>query len=204
MPRPRGRWRSSKQIISARSEPARRVDLAADLLAPDKPLNVTVIGSGFQASTQLEACEAVRTVSRVRVWSRSQTRREHSPPDTGADVATSAEQACEGADVIVTATTRKILSLTADAIDPRCADSGDGIKCRQPAEVPAEVVERARIVVDDVEQCRIEAGDLLLAEYRLGRGGAVVGNRQRQTRKPAEIAGSRFSNLSGLLSRTWP
>jgi 1-piperideine-2-carboxylate/1-pyrroline-2-carboxylate reductase [NAD(P)H] len=30
-------------------------------------------------------------------------------------------------------------------------------------EVPAEVVERARLVVDDVEQCRIEAGDLMLA-----------------------------------------
>jgi ornithine cyclodeaminase/alanine dehydrogenase-like protein (mu-crystallin family) len=137
--------------------------LAADLLAPEKPLNVTVIGSGFQARTQLEAVKTVRTVSRVRVWSRSQTRREAFAAATGSDVATSAEQACEGADVIITATHSKDPVVRADAISQNALILAMGSNIANRHEVPAEVVERARIVVDDVEQCRIEAGDLLLA-----------------------------------------
>jgi alanine dehydrogenase len=137
--------------------------LAADLLAPEKPLNVTVIGSGFQARTQLEAVKAVRTVSRVRVWSRSQTRREEFAAATGADVETSAEQACEGADVIITATNSKDPVVPADAISQNALILAMGSNIANRREIPAEVVERARIVVDDVEQCRIEAGDLLLA-----------------------------------------
>jgi alanine dehydrogenase len=137
--------------------------LAADLLAPEKPLNVAVIGSGFQARTQLEAVKAVRTVSRVRVWSRSQTRREEFAAATGADVETSAEQACEGADVIITATNSKDPVVPADAISQNALILAMGSNIANRREIPAEVVERARIVVDDVEQCRIEAGDLLLA-----------------------------------------
>ncbi len=138
--------------------------LAADLLAPAKPLTVTVIGSGFQARTQLEAVKAMRTVSRARVWSRSQTRREAFAAATGSDVATSAEQACEGADVIITATHSKDPVVKADAIPQNALILAMGSNIANRQEVPAEVVERARIVVDDVEQCRIEAGDLLLAE----------------------------------------
>jgi alanine dehydrogenase len=137
--------------------------LAADLLTPAKPLNVTVIGSGFQARTQLEAVKAVRTVSRVRVWSRSQTRREAFAAATGSDVATSAEQACQGADVIITATHSKDPVLQADAISQNALILAMGSNIANRRELPAEVVERARIIVDDVEQCRVEAGDLLLA-----------------------------------------
>ena len=40
--------------------------LATDLLAPDQPLSVAIIGTGFQARTQFDALRSVRALSRVR------------------------------------------------------------------------------------------------------------------------------------------
>lgn len=138
--------------------------VAADLLAPEKSLNITVIGSGFQARTQLEALKSVRTISRTRVWSRSQARREAFASETGTEVATSAEQACEDADVIITATHSRDPVVAPAAIGDSALILAMGSNMANRHEVPSEVVKRARIVVDDIDQCRIEAGDLLLAD----------------------------------------
>jgi 1-piperideine-2-carboxylate/1-pyrroline-2-carboxylate reductase [NAD(P)H] len=39
-----------------------------------------------------------------------------------------------------------------------------GVNVANRSEVPPKIVQRARVVVDDLEQCRIEAGDLLRAQ----------------------------------------
>jgi ornithine cyclodeaminase/alanine dehydrogenase-like protein (mu-crystallin family) len=44
---------------------------ATDLLADPKAESVGIVGSGFQARTQLEAIRAVRPIRSVRVWSAS-------------------------------------------------------------------------------------------------------------------------------------
>lgn len=137
--------------------------LAADLLAPRTPLQVGLIGSGFQARTQLDALRAVRSLSRVRVWSRTQAHREAFAAETGVEAATSASHACEDADIFVTATHAKDPVFDAAAIRPDALVLAMGTNIANRREVPAEVIQSARIVVDDVEQCRIEAGDLLLA-----------------------------------------
>jgi ornithine cyclodeaminase/alanine dehydrogenase-like protein (mu-crystallin family) len=49
--------------------------VAADILAPDREIVVAVIGSGFQARTQLEAVAAVRAIKEARVWSRDAAKR---------------------------------------------------------------------------------------------------------------------------------
>jgi ornithine cyclodeaminase/alanine dehydrogenase-like protein (mu-crystallin family) len=81
--------------------------LAADLLAPDKPLDVAFLGSGFQALSQHAAISAVRPMARARVWSRTEEKRRGFAEITGAQAVESAADACEGADVIVTATFAK-------------------------------------------------------------------------------------------------
>src|ERR1700730_4225134 len=48
---------------------------ATDLLAHPDAETVGIIGSGFQARTQLEAIRAVRPIKTVRVWSRSEEKR---------------------------------------------------------------------------------------------------------------------------------
>lgn len=137
--------------------------LAADLLAPDKPLQVALLGAGFQARTQLEALKAVRKLAGVRVWSRTPKAREEFAAETGAEVSKSAAEACNGADVIVTATASKDPVVPAGAVEPHALILAMGSNVSTRREVPSEIITSARVVVDDVEQCRIEAGDLLLA-----------------------------------------
>ena len=48
---------------------------ATDLLANPEAETLGVIGSGFQARTQVEAIRAVRPIKTVRVWSRSEEKR---------------------------------------------------------------------------------------------------------------------------------
>jgi alanine dehydrogenase len=138
--------------------------LAADLLAPDKPLEVAFLGSGFQAQTQYEAIAAVRRIAVARVWSRTEDKREQFAAATGARAADSAAEACENADVIVTATFAKDPVIPPSAVRSDALILAMGANAANRREVPEELVRRARIVADDVEQCRIEAGDLILAD----------------------------------------
>ncbi|HYP06446.1 MAG TPA: ornithine cyclodeaminase family protein [Bryobacteraceae bacterium] len=137
--------------------------LAVDLLAPRRPLTVAIIGAGFQARTQLEALRSVRDIKEARVWSRKPESRESFAAAMQANVASSAEAATEGADVIVTATFSKepVIPPTGPGEGTLIVAMGGNMASR--SEVPAELVRRARIVVDDIEQCKIEAGELLLA-----------------------------------------
>ena len=138
--------------------------LAVDLLCPSMPLTVALIGAGFQARTQVQALRSVRQLREVRVWSRKQETREQFAADMDAAVAASAADACEGADVIVTATYSKDPVVRLDDIGPGTLIVAMGGNMANRTEVPPEVVRAARIIVDDVDQCKIEAGELLLAD----------------------------------------
>jgi ornithine cyclodeaminase/alanine dehydrogenase-like protein (mu-crystallin family) len=137
--------------------------LAADLLAPDKPLDVAFLGSGFQALSQHAAISAVRPIERARVWSRTEEKRRRFAEITGAQAMESAADACEGADVIVTATFAKDPVVPSKAVKEDALILAMGANAANRREIPADLVRRARVVADDIEQCRIEAGDLILA-----------------------------------------
>lgn len=137
--------------------------LAVDLLAPREPLTVAIIGSGFQAETQLKAIRAVRQVRETRVWSRKPERRNQFGQAMNAVVADSAAGACEDADVVVTATYSKDPVIPPDAVGEKTLIVAMGGNMVNRSEVPPEIVRRSRIVVDDVEQCKIEAGELIQA-----------------------------------------
>ena len=138
--------------------------LAVDLLAPSHPLTVAIIGSGFQARTQLEALRAVRNLQAVRVWSRKSDSRQQFAEAMNATAAASAEEACTRADIIVTATYSKEPVIPLSAVGEETLIVAMGGNMANRSEVPPELVRRARIVVDDIEQCRIEAGELIRAE----------------------------------------
>jgi ornithine cyclodeaminase/alanine dehydrogenase-like protein (mu-crystallin family) len=137
--------------------------LATDLLAPDRPLDIAMLGSGFQARSQYEAIAAVRPISNARVWSRTEDKRNQFSAATGAQPVNSAEEACEGADVIVTATFAKDPVIPSVAVRADALILAMGANVANRREVPADVIHKSRIVADDIEQCRMEAGDLILA-----------------------------------------
>src|SRR5918911_4591827 len=72
------------------------------LAKPDASV-LAIIGSGVQARSHLEALRLVRDFEEAKVW--SPRRAEEFAREHGVDAAASAEEAVQGADVVVTATT---------------------------------------------------------------------------------------------------
>ncbi len=138
---------------------------ATDLMANPQAQVLAVIGSGFQARTQVEAMRAVRPIREIRVWSRKPEKAKQFAADTGATAVDSAETAVRGADIVVTATNAKDPVIQKDWIRPGVHINAMGSNVANRRELPADLVRAADVVaVDSMEQAKIEAGDLILAE----------------------------------------
>ena len=138
--------------------------VATDLLARKDAAVLGVIGTGFQAETQIEAVRAVRDIREVRVWSRSAERREAFARKMNARATGTAEEAIRGADIIVTATYAKDPVLEDAWVAPGAHVNAIGSNNPLRREIPAELINRATLIaVDAIDQARIESGDLLLA-----------------------------------------
>ena len=145
--------------------------LATKLLArPDSKI-AAIIGTGFQALTQVESLLAVMPIGKIRVWSRSEERRAAFARECkerfGVEVqaARSAQEAIAGADILTTATNAKDPVFDASWVTEGVHVNAMGSNQAQRREIPSELVNRAPlIVVDSLEQSRMEAGDLLLAQ----------------------------------------
>lgn len=167
---------------------------------PDATL-VGLFGTGHQARTQLKAVCTVRHIDRVEVYSRDARRRErfaaemtefcgtqvvpvHAPDDVAAEK-----------DIVICATTAK-----APLFDGRVLDEGThvnaiGSNFLGKAEIDVATIQRAQhIVVDNIDQCRLEAGDFVAAleqgvtDWRLMRElGDVVAGRETGRATPDDI-----------------
>jgi alanine dehydrogenase len=144
--------------------------LATQLLARPDSRSLAIIGSGFQARTQLEAMLAAMPFQRASVWSRSEEKRAAFARECTEKFAIpvqavrSAEEAVRGADVIVTATNAAEPVLEDQWIAPGVHINAMGSNQARRRELPAELVRRADLIASDsMEQSRMESGDLLLA-----------------------------------------
>lgn len=144
--------------------------VAVELLSPPQADEVGLIGTGFQAWTQLEGVLAVRRLRRIRVWSRSPEKRAafaaacRDAFQAPVVAVTAAREAVEDAPIVITATSSPDPVLEAAWVlrDALVCAIGSNHPARR--ELPAELIlGAARIVVDSIEQARIESGDLLLA-----------------------------------------
>jgi ornithine cyclodeaminase len=140
--------------------------LATDLLARPEASVLAVIGAGAQARSQVAAVRAVRPLTEVRVVSRTRASAERLARQlsgVGVHVCDDATTAVRGADIVVTAT---------DSRDPVLADADiaagthiNAIGSYTPAmrELPASLLARARVFVDQVASCLAEAGEIIAA-----------------------------------------
>ena len=147
--------------------------LATRYMARCAASTVAVIGSGFQARTQLEAVCAVREIKEARVFSRRQERREEfadrSSERLGVDVrpVDSVQECVEGADVVITITSARDPVALGEWLAPGAHVNAAGGNHWQRREIDEAAVLRSEvIVVDDLEQAKIECGDLLWLEAR--------------------------------------
>jgi ornithine cyclodeaminase/alanine dehydrogenase-like protein (mu-crystallin family) len=138
---------------------------ATDLLANPQADTLAIIGSGFQARTQVDAIRAVRPIQTVRVWSRDEEKRRKFAEECVATAAPSAEEAVRGAQVVATATNSAEPVLENDWIAPGTMINAMGANAAKRRELPGELVRRAYLIaVDSLEQAKIESGDLILPD----------------------------------------
>ena len=175
--------------------------LATKFLACENADTLAVIGSGFQARTQLEAMLAVRKIAAVRVWSRDPARRTAFAAESAVRFGTlvhaveTVEQAVRGATIIVTATYAKEPVLEPDWVEAGVHINAMGSNQSSRREIPGDLVRRADwIVVDSREQARLESGDLVMAleekdwsSSRLVELQDVVSGRITTRTRPSEI-----------------
>ncbi|GLZ81377.1 hypothetical protein Afil01_61840 [Actinorhabdospora filicis] len=129
--------------------------LAAGELAAPGASTVGIIGTGAHAWMQLWAINAVRPLTRVRVYSRTTERRErfaeHAAARYGIDVAAaaSAEEAVSDAAIVVLATDSGTPVVDTDAIAPDAFVTTLGPKQAGRAEFDVRLAARASTVVTD-------------------------------------------------------
>jgi alanine dehydrogenase len=138
---------------------------ATDLLADPQAKTLAIIGSGFQARTQLGAIRAVRAIQTVRVWSRSEEKRLKFAEECSVTAAGSAEEAVRGADIVITATNAKDPVIESSWVSDGTLVNAMGSNVANRRELPGDLMKRAGLVaVDSLEQARIEAGDIIMAD----------------------------------------
>jgi ornithine cyclodeaminase/alanine dehydrogenase-like protein (mu-crystallin family) len=147
--------------------------VATKYLAAPQARRLALFGTGYQAETQLAAIAAVRQLEDVRVYSRKPERREQFVARLQEQMGLplraveSPQAAVAGADIITTATTARTPVFDGSEIAAGTHVNAAGSNSAAKAEIDATTVRRAsHIFVDDMEQARIESGDLIMAYER--------------------------------------
>lgn len=142
--------------------------VATRLLAREDAESLTLVGSGVQARTHLEAMLLVRRLRRVRVASRdfaraarfaeSESRRHGMTIEPVASI----EEAVRGADIICTLTSSRAPVVRGEWIEPGAHVNAVGSSVPFARELDTAAVVRSRLFVDRRESALSEAGDFLI------------------------------------------
>ena len=139
------------------------------LLAREDAPVMAILGSGVQARSHLLAIARVRTITEVRVWSPSASRRrafvDELQPSTAARLVSvdSAEAAVRGATIVVLATAAREPVVEDGWIADGTHIAAVGACRPDQREMDPRLVARARTFVDSRTGALAEAGDIVLA-----------------------------------------
>jgi ornithine cyclodeaminase/alanine dehydrogenase-like protein (mu-crystallin family) len=144
--------------------------VATKYLSNANARSACIIGTGYQARTQLEAVAAVRRLERVRAFGRDPERREKFCREMSERIGVavepmhSGEEAVRDSEIVITATSATKVVLEGAWLAPGMHINAMGANWPQKRELDAAAVDRAhKIVVDSIEQSKMEAGDLIQA-----------------------------------------
>ena len=135
--------------------------VATDLLAAPQARRLAILGSGVQARAHVRILSLVRQFSEIRVWSRNPEHARRCARDIGG-IATSAEAAVRGADVVVTVTNSPTPVLHGTWLEPGSLAIAAGAVGRDRRELDSDSMSGA-VIVDSREAALQESGDVLLA-----------------------------------------
>jgi alanine dehydrogenase len=162
---------------------------------------LAIVGAGHMAEGTLATCNTVFKWQQVRVWSRTQKTldafiREQEPkyPDLPIEVSTDLKRVVEGADVVVTVTPARGPIVMNDWIAPGTHIAAVGADKGGDQELDPKILQRARIFVDDIRQCRTDgeinvplSRGLIKEQDIVGEIGEVIAGRKKGRTSDAEI-----------------
>ena len=175
--------------------------LATELLARADAGDLAIIGAGTQAHTHLQAMMAVRPLRRVRVFSVPAesaavfAARESRLQGLEVEVATTAEEAVAGADLICTTTTASEPVVLGAWVSPGAHINAVGAYTPATRELDSALVTGARLYADRRESLLGEAGEFLIPkgegligdEHIVGEIGEVLTGKAPARTSPDEI-----------------
>ena len=175
--------------------------VATKFLARPDASSAAILGTGWQAESQLEAICRVRPITEARCFSRDASRRhafaERMTKLLGVEVraAASAEEAVQGADIVVTATDSARPVVRGEWLAPGVHLNAIGANHLGARELDSGVIQRCTfLAADSVEQASLEAGDLvapiegrLLAWDDVHELAAVVAGKLRGRRRAKDV-----------------
>lgn len=137
--------------------------LATRLLAKDGARSLAMLGAGAMAFDQIEAVRAVRPVDEVLVWSRTLQNAEALAYRVGGEAVADPDQAVRQADVVSCATPATTPLFAEASAQQGTHVNAVGAFTPEMTELSPELLDRAYVVVDDVDAAASEAGDLIQA-----------------------------------------
>lgn len=144
--------------------------IATQYMARHDARTMGILGAGWQAETQVEAVCAVRSIARVKVYSRHPERRQQFADrmserlGISAVPADSAEEAVRGSAIVVCATTAREPVLQGEWLDDGAHINAIGANAISRRELDVSVFARCHtVVVDNREQAKVEAGEIIAA-----------------------------------------
>lgn len=142
--------------------------VASKFLSRTDATTIGIVGTGWQAESQLEALCEVRPIRRIRCFGRDRSRRTAfaktmaSRLETEVVPADSAREAIENADIIVAATVSSDPVIQGKWLQPGTHVNAMGANRIDARELDDEVIRRSTVItVDSVEQAKLEAGELV-------------------------------------------
>jgi ornithine cyclodeaminase/alanine dehydrogenase-like protein (mu-crystallin family) len=150
--------------------------VATKLLARTAAKTLTILGSGVQARSHLEALRLVRPFGEVKVWSPRNA--ERFAQEFNVHAACSAEEAVRGADVIVVATSAITPILHGEWLAPGAHINAVGATRPNWRELDDEVLRRSTIYVESREPALEESGDVIAAAKELIEIGEVIAGKR--------------------------
>ena len=141
--------------------------VATKYLARPDASTVGIVGTGWQAESQLEAVCAVRSIRRIRCYGRDKARREGFAKKIASllgvtvDAARSPEAAIREADIVIAATNAPRPVVQGEWLRSGCHINAIGANRLETRELDDAAVRRcAFVATDSIEQAREESGDL--------------------------------------------
>lgn len=142
--------------------------VAAKYLAPREAKVAAVFGAGVQARNQAWAAATVRKLDEIRVYDPFKSAVDRFAADMEAKLgipivkAASGEEACKGADIVLTATTSKTPVVKRSWLGDKVHVSAIGAFYPDWRELETGIIADAKVVIDEWEAIKLESGDILI------------------------------------------